>query len=81
MINNHLFSLRNSFGLKTPTSVIIPVINSAGVTSNDGFQTPIPSAAIWNSLMCVISLRGRSSILISLPVFVLKSIVVIGAAM
>lgn len=29
----------NSSGLKTPYSVIIPVIKFAGVTSNEGFQT------------------------------------------
>lgn len=31
-----------SCGGKTPTSVIIPVIREAGVTSNDGFQHFIP---------------------------------------
>lgn len=29
----------NSSGLNTPCSVIMPVINEAGVTSNAGFQT------------------------------------------
>lgn len=33
----------NSAGVKTPFSVIIPVINSAGVTSNAGFQQPMPT--------------------------------------
>jgi hypothetical protein len=34
--------LASSDGLKTPFSVIIPVIRFAGVTSNAGFQQLIP---------------------------------------
>lgn len=37
---------RNSLGLKTPFSVIIAVISSAGVTSNAGFQQLIPRTRI-----------------------------------
>jgi hypothetical protein len=40
----------------------------------------IPSAAILIPLIVVISLEGRCSIKISLPVFFVKSIDVVGAA-
>lgn len=40
-INNN--SQQSSCGENTPRSVIIPVISSAGVTSNAGFQHDIPT--------------------------------------
>lgn len=39
------FAFIKSSGLKTPVSVIMAVINLAGVTSNAGFQHFMPSAA------------------------------------
>ncbi|KAG5288380.1 hypothetical protein I7I50_01627 [Histoplasma capsulatum G186AR] len=79
----------------TPTSVIIPSTSAAGVTSNAGFHTPIPSAATVivsiapspfpssptrGPRIFVTSFSGRSSITISAPVFVFISMVVRGAA-
>lgn len=40
-------SSRNFSGLKTPTSVMIPVIKAAGVTSKAGFQQVIPAIFNW----------------------------------
>lgn len=65
----------NSEGKNTPNSVINPpVISSAGVTSNAGFQQLIPSAAILIFFTWVISWDDLSSITISDPVFFVKSI-------
>jgi len=79
----------------TPTSVIIPSINSAGVTSNAGFQISIPCAAMATvsmtskltapashrgPLMIATSWLARSSMVIFSPLRVCKSIVVRGAA-
>ena len=36
---------QSSFGLKIPTGVMMPVINSAGVTSNPGFRAPLVGLA------------------------------------
>uniref|UniRef100_A0A182M8V7 Uncharacterized protein n=1 Tax=Anopheles culicifacies TaxID=139723 RepID=A0A182M8V7_9DIPT len=73
----HLFC---SLGFNTPRSVIMPVISSAGVTSNAGFQHPMPGAAILCPPMCVSSCSGRSSILICVPSAIATSIEVNGAA-
>lgn len=51
-------------GLKTPCSVMMPVIRDAGVTSKAGFQQLMPGAAIRCSPTCVISRSGRTSIMI-----------------
>ena len=40
--NNLRFSGESIGGLSTPTSVIIPLISCAGVTSKAGFQQSIP---------------------------------------
>ena len=78
----------------TPTSVAIPSISAAGVTSNAGFQTSIPSAAmhtvsivlmleereIVGPRIRVTSAAGRSSMMISSPDLVRRSMDVRGAA-
>jgi hypothetical protein len=64
----------------TPFSVMIPAIRHAGVTSKEGFQTPMPSAATRAPRTCVISSAGRSSMTMSAPFFVLGSSVDTGAA-
>lgn len=74
------FTRINSDGLKVPISVIMPVIKLAGVTSNDGFQHFIPSAAILLSFMWVISRSDRSSMIMLSPLGIWKSMDVIGAA-
>ena len=63
-----------------PFSVIIPVINSCGVTSNPGFITFTSGAHIIFPLICVTSSCERSYITISSPVLILVSIVDKGAA-
>ena len=37
--------VHSSFGLKIPTGVMMPVINSGGVTSNPGFRAPLVGLA------------------------------------
>lgn len=78
----------------TPTSVIIASISDAGVTSKAGFHTSIPGAAMrivsifkgpvasssTGPLIFVTSEAGRSSMTISSPDLVSRSIVVRGAA-
>lgn len=67
-LNNYKLSwFFSSLHSKTPRSVMTPVMNFAGVTSNAGFQTLIPGAAILLPEMYVISCSGRSSITIESP--------------
>ena len=51
----------------TPFSVMIPAMSDPGVTSKDGFQTSMPSAATRVPETCVISDAGRSSMTMSAP--------------
>ena len=64
----------------TPFSVMIPAMSAAGVTSNDGFQTSMPSAATRFPRLWVISVAGLSSMTISAPFAVDGSRVLTGAA-
>jgi hypothetical protein len=43
------FNLKISAGVKIPFSVMMAVINSAGVTSKAGFHTEIPEAQIFSN--------------------------------
>src|SRR5688572_25334414 len=67
-------------GRKTPRSVMIAVMNFAGVTSNEGLRTCAPSGASWLLPTCVTSRASRSSIGILSPSAVARSIVDHGAA-
>ena len=64
----------------TPSSVMMPAISSAGVTSNAGLYTSTPSGAVWLPKPCVTSAASRSSMGISSPVGVYGSMVDRGAA-
>jgi len=63
----------------TPSSVTIPVISSAGVTSNAGFRTSVPGGAIRCPRTTRISSAARSSISIPEPAGVARSIELVGA--
>lgn len=63
-----------------PFSVIMAFIYLLGVTSKDGFLTVTPSGAILVPLIWVTSSEFLSSIGISLPVLIEKSMVDTGAA-
>lgn len=68
------------FRRRTPASVTIPAMRCAGVTSKEGFHTPIPGAATCCPLKWVISSAGRCSITMLAPDGVAGSSVVRGAA-
>ena len=63
----------------TPSSVTMPVISSAGVTSNDGLRTVVPGGAIATPRMRSTSLAARSSISIESPSAVARSTEDVGA--
>ena len=67
-------------GRATPSSVTIPAISAAGVTSNTGFHTAAPSAAMRCPPSDVTSTPGRSSTGISSPLATPRSTVDSGAA-
>src|SRR3990170_4706569 len=58
---------------RTPSSVTIPVISAAGVTSNDGLRTAVPSGAMRCPRTSVTSSADRSSIGIPDPSGVARS--------
>ena len=59
---------------------MLPAMSAAGVTSKDGFQTSMPSAATRFPSTCVISDAGLSSMTMSAPFPVDGSKVLSGAA-
>src|SRR4051794_26628658 len=74
--------IESSYGFRsTPRSVMIALISRAGVTSNAGCRTPIPSGAIETPFIDVTSAALRSSIGIDAPFGQFTSIVDSGAAM
>ncbi len=44
-------STARSPGLKTPRSVMMPVMNSEGVTSKAGFKTLTPDSQAWQFVL------------------------------
>ncbi len=66
--------------VSTPSSVMIPVMSSAGVTSNDGLRTSVSGGAMRTPRICRTSMALRSSIGMSLPSAVARSTLLIGAA-
>jgi len=66
-------------GRRTPSSVTIPVISSAGVTSKAGFQTAVPTGAIRVPRTSVTSRAARSSTVMAPPSGVSRSTDEIGA--
>src|ERR1017187_3157897 len=81
--------VQSSFGLKIPTGVMMPVINSGGVTSNPGFRAPLVGLATrmysrWLRLLIPqapkTSCSCLSSIGMSKPRFNFQSIVESGIA-
>ena len=66
-------------GRMTPSSVTIPVISSAGVTSNAGFRTSVPGGAIRTPRNSRTSSGRRSSIGMAEPSAVARSTELVGA--
>jgi hypothetical protein len=63
----------------TPSSVTMPVMSSAGVTSNEGFRTSVPGGAMRMPRNSVTSSARRSSISMAAPSGVARSTVLVGA--
>ena len=63
----------------TPSSVTMPVISSAGVTSNAGLRTSVPAGAIRTPRMTATSSGLRSSIGMADPSGVSRSTELVGA--
>ncbi len=67
-------------GWINPFSVMMPVINRAGVTSNAGLYTATPSGAVCRPKPCVTSRGSRCSMGMLSPEASDRSKVLVGAA-
>ena len=62
--------------MKTPRSVMMPVISAAGVTSKAGFNTSTPDGAMGSPPCTLVTSVGlRCSMGMSSPLFVSRSMV------